>query len=84
MTRYLILFDSYGLVCVGRPLWREDGLSFVYAADSCQRSLSRVRVPWDSRPYFTVWLPFVAAYDSQDHGGGIRPRLHTGKLNALI
>jgi hypothetical protein len=30
------------------------GLSFVYAAGSSQRSLSRVRVPWYSRPYFTV------------------------------
>jgi hypothetical protein len=37
------------------------GLSFVYVAGPCQRSLSRVRVPWDSRPYFTVSdliLPF--------------------------
>jgi hypothetical protein len=25
MTRYLLLFDSYGLVFLGRPLWREDG-----------------------------------------------------------
>jgi hypothetical protein len=36
-------------------------LSFVYAAGPCQRSLSRVRVPWDSLPYFTVsvlTLPF--------------------------
>jgi hypothetical protein len=24
MTRYLLLFDSYGLVSVGLPLWRED------------------------------------------------------------
>jgi hypothetical protein len=30
------------------------GLSFVYAAGPCQRSLSRVRGPWDSRPYFTL------------------------------
>jgi hypothetical protein len=30
------------------------GLSFVYAAGPCQRSLSRVRVPLDLRPYFTV------------------------------
>jgi hypothetical protein len=30
------------------------GLSFVYAAGPCQRNLSRVRVSWDSRPYFTV------------------------------
>jgi hypothetical protein len=36
-------------------------LSFVCAAGLCQRSLSRVRIPWDLRPYFTVWnlrLPF--------------------------
>jgi hypothetical protein len=30
------------------------GLSFAIAADLRQRSHSRVRVPWDSRPYFTV------------------------------
>jgi hypothetical protein len=30
------------------------GLSFVCAAGPCQRSLSRVRIPWDSRPYFTL------------------------------
>jgi hypothetical protein len=29
-------------------------MSFVYAAGPCQRSLCRVRVPWYSRPYFTV------------------------------
>jgi hypothetical protein len=37
------------------------GLSFVYAAGPCQRSLSRVQVTWNSRPYFTVSdsrLPF--------------------------
>jgi hypothetical protein len=36
-------------------------LSFVYDAGPCQRSLSRVRVPWDSRQYLTVSdlrLPF--------------------------
>jgi hypothetical protein len=27
--------------------------------------------------------PFVTSYDSQGHGGGIRPRLHTG-LNSLF
>jgi hypothetical protein len=30
------------------------GLPFTIAADPSQRSHSRVRVPWDSRPYFTV------------------------------
>jgi hypothetical protein len=39
---------------VGRPLWREDGSVFVYAAGPCQGSLSRVRVPWYTWPYFTV------------------------------
>jgi hypothetical protein len=29
-------------------------LYFVYAAGPCQRSLSPVRVPWESRPYFTI------------------------------
>jgi hypothetical protein len=36
-------------------------LSFVCATGPCQRSLSRVLVPWDLRPYFTVpdlRLPF--------------------------
>jgi hypothetical protein len=31
MTRYLVLFDSYGLVCfffAGRPLWRKGGSVF--------------------------------------------------------
>jgi hypothetical protein len=58
------------------------GLSFVYAAGPRVRSVSRVRVPWNSRPYFTVSdlrLPFfVTSYDSQGYGGGIRPCLHTG------
>jgi hypothetical protein len=60
-----LLFDIYGLVFVGRPLWWEDGLRLflqngrnIYA-----RSLSRVRVPWNSRQYFTVSdsrLPFLS------------------------
>jgi hypothetical protein len=53
MTRYLLLFDSYGLVFVGRPLWGEDG-SFVYAAGLRQRSLSWVWVPWNLWPSFTL------------------------------
>jgi hypothetical protein len=64
MTRYLLLFDSYGLVFFF--LWgalsdERTGLSFIYAVGPCQRSLFRARVPWDWRPYFTVSdlrLPF--------------------------
>jgi hypothetical protein len=62
MTTYLLLFDSYGLVFLWGALSDErTGLSFVYAAGPCQRSLSRVRVPRYSRPYFTLsdlTLPF--------------------------
>jgi hypothetical protein len=62
-------YDQIFITCVTVTvvfLWgalsdERSGLSFVYAAGSCQRSLSRVRVPWDLRPYFTVShlrLPF--------------------------
>jgi hypothetical protein len=46
---------------VVRPLWRENGSVFCMCRWSCQRSLSRVLVPWDLSPYFTVSdlrLPF--------------------------
>jgi hypothetical protein len=68
------------------------GLPFTIAASPRQRTHSRVRVPGDSWPYFTVsdsrpptWRTkspylylqalgslFVAFYDSQGYGGGIR------------
>jgi hypothetical protein len=54
--------DSYGLVLCGAPSLDETtGLSFLIAAGPCQRSFSLIRVPWNSRPYFTVsdlTLPF--------------------------
>jgi hypothetical protein len=61
MTRYLLLFDSYGLVFWGALSNERTGLSFVYATGPRQRSLSWVRVSWDSWLYFTVSdlrLPF--------------------------
>jgi hypothetical protein len=61
MTWYLLLFESYGPVLWGTLSDERTGLSFVYAAVPCQCSLSRVRVPCYSRPYFTVSdlrLPF--------------------------
>jgi hypothetical protein len=60
-TRSLLLSDCCGLVDVGRSVWREDGSVLSNCCWSSQRSHSRVRVPWDSRPYFTVsdsTLPF--------------------------
>jgi hypothetical protein len=84
MTRYLLLFDSYGLDFVGRLLWREDGSVF-YICYS----------PWPAYSFsgpsplglVTIFCPlrfktslFVVFYDSQGHGGGIRTRLHTDVL----
>jgi hypothetical protein len=63
MTRYILLFDNYGLAFVCALSDERTGLSFVYAAGPCQCSLSRVQVPWDWRPYFTVSdliLPFLS------------------------
>jgi hypothetical protein len=50
-----------GLLMWGALSDERTGLSFTIAAGPRQRSHSRVRVPWDSRPYFTVSdtrLPF--------------------------
>jgi hypothetical protein len=43
-----------GLLMWGVLSEERAGLSFTIAADSSQCSHSRVRAPWDSRPYFTV------------------------------
>jgi hypothetical protein len=54
MTRYLLLFDSYDLVFVGRPHWRDDGSVF------CIYCWPSPGSPW---PYFTVSdlrLPFLS------------------------
>jgi hypothetical protein len=55
-------------IYVGRCLWQDDG-SVVYNCcwSSPAQSLSQIRD-----------FPFVASYDSQGYGGGMRPRLHTG------
>jgi hypothetical protein len=56
MTRYLLLFDSYGLVFLRRPLWREDGSVFhIWNWSLPAQSFS------GPSPYFTVSdlrLPF--------------------------
>jgi hypothetical protein len=66
-TRFLFLHgirntsDSYVLDSMGRLSDERTGLSFVCAAGPCQRSLSRVVVPWDLRPILLsqIWdFPF--------------------------
>jgi hypothetical protein len=68
---------------VGRPLWREDGSFFCLC---CWRLPAQCFSGPSPLVLTTVFycLRFetslsVASYDSQGHGGGIRPRLHTGK-----
>jgi hypothetical protein len=62
-------YDQIFITCVTVTvlfLWgalsdERSGLSFISSAGPCQRSLLRVRAPWDLRPYFTVShlrLPF--------------------------
>jgi hypothetical protein len=88
MTRFLFPFrirntsDSYVLDSVGRPLSREDGSVYCICrwplpaqSFSGPSPLGLVTVFYCLR--FETSL-FVASYDSQGHGGGIRPHLHTG------
>jgi hypothetical protein len=82
----------YRRTIVGLLMWgalsdEKTGLSFATAAAPGQCSHFRVRALWDSQPYCTVRFEtslFVAPYDSQGHGGGIRPRLHTGNCFVFI
>jgi hypothetical protein len=81
MTSYLLLFDSYGLVFVGRPLWRQDRSVFcIYCWPLAAQSLSVPSSLGLAIIFYCLRFEnslFVASYDSQGHGGGIRPRLHT-------
>jgi hypothetical protein len=58
-----------GLLTWGTLSDERTDLSFTIAPEPRQRSHFLVR--------FEISL-FVASYDSQGYGGGIRPRLHTG------
>jgi hypothetical protein len=52
-----------GLLIWGALSDERTGLSFTFVTGARQRSHSRVRVPWDSQPYFTVSdsrLPFLS------------------------
>jgi hypothetical protein len=78
------LCDIYGLVLLGRPLWREVGFLFCMcywplpAQSFSGPSTLRLETIFHCVRFETSL--FVASYDLQGHGGGIRPRLHTGCL----
>jgi hypothetical protein len=82
MTRLLLVSESCEFVYVGLSLWREDG-SVVY--NCCWPSPAQSLSGPSSVGLVTIFycfrfeiLLFVASYDSQGYGGGIRPCLHTG------
>jgi hypothetical protein len=81
-TRSWLLSDSCGFVDLGRPLWREDGsvVCNCYWPSPAQSFSGPSPVGLVAIFYclrFETSL-FFASYESQGHGGGIRPRLHTG------
>jgi hypothetical protein len=87
-TKFLLLSDSYGFVDVGRSLWREV-VSVVYNCcwSSPAQSFSGPSPVGLATifycPRFETSL-FVASYDSQSYGWGIRPRLHTGLVIYIL
>jgi hypothetical protein len=67
---------------VGCPLWREDGSVFCICCWSLPAQSFSGPSPLGLATVFYCLRfetsHFVASYDSQGHGGGIRPRIHTG------
>jgi hypothetical protein len=82
MIRHLLLFDSYGLVFVGHPLWQEDRSVFCICCWSLPAQsfsgpspLGLATIFYSLR--FEISL-LVASIDYQGHGEGILPRHHMG------
>jgi hypothetical protein len=72
-----------GLVSVRRPLWREDWFVLYICSwplpaqsfsDPSPLGLATIFYCFRFETFY-----FVVSLDSQGHGGGIRPRLHTGR-----
>jgi hypothetical protein len=83
MTRYLLLsWQLRSCFFVGRPLWREAGSVFYICCWPLPAQSFLGPSPLVLAAIFYCLRfetsHFVASYDSQGHGGGIRPHLHTG------
>jgi hypothetical protein len=81
MTRYLLLFDSYNLVFVGRPLWQEDmSVLYIFCWPLPVQSFSGSSPLGFATTFYCLRFEtslFVTSYYSQGHGG-IPSRLHMG------
>jgi hypothetical protein len=77
--QYLLLFDSYGLIFVGRPLWREDGSVFYICCWSLPAQSFLGASPLGLAAIFyclrSATSLFFASYGSQGHGGGIHRKV---------
>jgi hypothetical protein len=84
MITYLFLSDRYVLLSVGRPIWREDGSVFCMCRWPLPAQYFSGPSPLGLETVFYCLRfgisRFVASYDSQGHGGGIRPRLHHSRI----
>jgi hypothetical protein len=90
MTRFLLLSDNCGLVDMGHSLWWEDA-HVVYNCcwSSPAQSFSGPSPVGLATIIYCLRFEnslFVASYDSQGYGGGIRPHLylHTGLTTARL
>jgi hypothetical protein len=87
MTRYLLLFDSYGLALLGRPLWLENGSVFcVCCWPSPAQSFSGPSPLGLATIFYCLRFEtslFVATYDSQGYSGGMRPPNWHGRPSYL-
>jgi hypothetical protein len=81
-TRYLLLYNSYGLDFVGHLLWREDGSVFCMCCWPLPAQAFSGPSPLGLETIFYCLTfetsIFVTSYELQSHGGGIRPRFHMG------
>jgi hypothetical protein len=80
--KFLLLSDSCVFVDVGSFLWREDGSDvYNYCWPSPAQSFSGLSPLRLVAIFYCLRFEtslFVASYDSQGYGGGIRSRLHAG------
>jgi hypothetical protein len=84
MNRYLLLFDSYGLVFCGAPTLTRGRVCLLYMLLALASTVFLLSSPLGLATVFYCLrfetFLFVASYDSQGHDEGIRPRLHTGSF----